>query len=213
MSTSTKSDSFLINFILSSPQRFPIWRSNRTVATATGLPWEHWGFLNEGTLVSFEYADWLFSTLCKSWTSIESTDFSYLLVWISISTLPLSRHRGTPFSWFLEESKDSHLGKVDLPFSTAWKQKRKEGQVYMPCIQTKLHYFLYNYSRSLCAYKLVSRSFNKNTSGKLCPKSSLLSGCLEIILSLAYHGYLLMQVHFYTQKRTKSKFNGKHMAH
>ena len=119
MSTSTKSDSFLMSFILSSPHSFPMWRSNKIVATATGMPWEHWGSLKEGTLVSFEIVDWSFNMPCKSWTLIEKTNLSlWFLVWISMSTFPLSRHRGTPLSWFLVTSKDSHLGKVDFPFST-----------------------------------------------------------------------------------------------
>lgn len=119
MLTSTNSDSCLTSFILSSPQSSPTWRSNWTVATATGIPWEQSGSVKAGTFVSFEIMDLFSNMVCKSWTSIEKTALCKPLSRrsTSISTFPLSRFKGNPKSWFLVASNDSHLGSPVFPCS------------------------------------------------------------------------------------------------
>ena len=119
--TSAKSASFLMSLILSPPQILPTSRSNSIVATATGIPWEHRGSVRGGTLVLFEIIDRLFNMVCKSSTSIVKTALSLLFfLWISMLTFPLSCHRGSPCSWFLAASNDSHLGSLDFPLSETW---------------------------------------------------------------------------------------------
>lgn len=121
--TSAKSDNFLMRFILSSPYSLSIWRSNCTVATATGIPLVHLGSAKDGIFVSFDRMNLFSKTVCKSWTVIESSAFqSPCLVWISTWTVPLSRHNGTPRSLLLASSNDSHLGRTVLPFSKAYKK-------------------------------------------------------------------------------------------
>ena len=103
---------------------------------------------------------------------------------------------------------------VKLIFLFVQPESKKVKKVKSTCLAFKQSDFIFSITiQDPCLPNLVCRSINKNMSGKLCPKSSLLSGCLEIISFLAYHGYLVMQVLFYTQTRTKSKFNGNNLAH